>query len=216
MAEKEGRSIPHIIDGIHPGLSTYQFKCLKLACKPLGISSHKLENGCESFSNLYELLAEKVPQEKEVLTLVYHMLFLVGFKKPLMKSLRSLVADDFSFTKYSEVDLVLTISVVLSKMNHRCYRRLIKIIQPAHFPEYHKSHFDDRFRLLDLLVDRSILKPYKLPYFYKWFDECNCTEFHENLNNYCERQRMQIPTDWHDLVLAAEPEHENGDLCVLN
>ena len=69
---------------IEPGLSDHQLHSLKLACFLLDIPRQQLENA-DTFIDLYQLIEHKMPQHAP--SLVYQMLILVGFPKPLLQGL---------------------------------------------------------------------------------------------------------------------------------
>ena len=103
---------------IEPGLSDHQLHSLKLACFLLDIPRQQLENA-DTFIDLYQLIEHKIPQQAP--SLIYQMLILVGFLKPLLKGLLPFVNIKIHLEKNLVMDLTLTLSFILGDISEKSY-----------------------------------------------------------------------------------------------
>ena len=192
---------------IEPGLSDHQLHSLKLACFLLDIPRQQLENA-DTFIDLYQLIEHKMPQHAP--SLIYHMLILVGFPKPLLRGLLPFVNMKIHLEENQIVDLTLTLAFILGEISEMKYRKFKELARLTFLPEYHTSRILSCSHLLELLQDKNVLTPNHLIYMFAWLVEANCPLQVEYLREFCARQSLTIP-DWSGLLLP-----ELGELICIN
>ena len=182
---------------IEPGLSEHQFHSLKLACFLLDIPRQQLENA-DTFIDLYQLLEQKIPQRAP--SLIYQMLILVGFPKPLLRGLLPFVNMEIHLEQNQLMDLTLTLSFILGEISEKKYRKFKELARLTFLPEYHTSRILSRSHLLELLQDRNVLILNHLVYMFAWLEAAGCPLQVEYLREFCVRQSLIVP-DWSKLQL---------------
>ena len=182
---------------IEPGLSEHQFHSLKLACFLLDIPRQQLENA-DTFIDLYQLLEQKIPQHAP--SLIYQMLILVGFPKPLLRGLLPFVNMEIHLEQNQLMDLTLTLSFILGEISEKKYRKFKELARLTFLPEYHTSRILSRSHLLELLQDRNVLILNHLVYMFAWLEAAGCPLQVEYLREFCVRQSLIVP-DWSELQL---------------
>ena len=182
---------------IEPGLSDHQLHSLKLACFLLDIPRQQLENA-DTFIDLYQLIEHKMPQHAP--SLIYQMLILVGFPKPLLKGLLPFVNIKIHLERNQIIDLTLTISFILEEISEKNYCKFKEFARLAFLPEYHTSRILSRSHLLELLQDRNVLTPQYLIYMFAWLEAAGCPLQIEYLREFCARQSMAVP-NWSEVIL---------------
>ena len=192
---------------IEPGLSDHQLHSLKLACFLLDIPRQQLENA-DTFIDLYQLIEHKMPQHAP--SLIYQMLILVGFPKPLLRGLLPFVNMKIQLEENRTIDLTLTLSFILGEISEMKYRKFKELARLTFLPEYHTSRILSRSHLLELLQDKNVLTPNHLIYMFAWLIETSCPLQVEYLREFCARQNLTIP-DWSGLQLP-----ELGELICIN
>ena len=182
---------------IEPGLSEHQLHSLKLACFLLDIPRQQLEN-VDSFIDLYQLIEHKIPQHAP--SLIYQMLTLVGFPKPLLKGLLPFVNIKIDLEKNLVMDLTLTLSFIMGDISEKSYQKFKELARLTFLPEYHTSRILSRSHLLELLQDKNVLIPNHLIYMFASLEAAGCSLQVEYLREFCTRQSLTIP-DWSELQL---------------
>ena len=182
---------------IEPGLSEHQLHCLKLACFLLDIPRQQLEN-VDTFIDLYQLIEHKIPQHAP--SLIYQMLILVGFPKPLLKGLLPFVKMKIRLEKNLVMDLTLTLSFILGDISEKSYQKFKELARLTFLPEYHTSRILSRSHLLELLQDRNVNILNHLIYMFAWLEAAGCPLQVEYLREFCVRQSLTVP-DWSELQL---------------
>ena len=193
---------------IEPGLSDHQLHSLKLACFLLDIPRQQLENA-DTFIDLYQLIEYKMPQHAP--SLVYQMLILVGFPKPLLRGLLPFVNMEIHLEQNQLMDLTLTLSFILEEISEKNYRKFKEYARLAFLPEYHKSRILTPSHLLELLQDKNVLTPQYLIYMFAWLEAAGCPLQIEYLREFCARQSIVVP-NWSEVLL---PELGGFNLCVM-
>ena len=192
---------------IEPGLSDHQLHSLKLACFLLDIPRQQLENA-DTFIDLYQLIEHKMPQHAP--SLIYQMLILVGFPKPLLRGLLPFVNMEIQLEENQIIDLTLTISFILGEISEKSYQKFKELSRLTFLPEYHTSRISSRSHLLELLQDRNVLTPNNLIYMFAWLQAGGCSLQVEYLREFCARQSLTVP-DWSELQLP-----ELGEfMCII-
>ena len=197
---------------IEPGLSEHQLHSLKLACFLLDIPRQQLENA-DTFIDLYQLIEHKIPQHAP--SLIYQMLILVGFPKPLLQSLQPFVNMEIDLEQNQLMDLTLTLSFILGEISEKKYRKFKELARLTFLPEYHTSKILSRSHLLELLQDRNVLIPNQLVYMFGWLEAAGCPLQVEYLQEFCVRQSLTVP-DWTELQLPELGEFTYCYTILLN
>lgn len=182
---------------INPSISEHQFHCLKLACLMFNISREKLDS-TESFTDLYQLIEQKVPQYAP--SLAYQMLSRVGVAETNLLDFKQFVIEQVRLEDNQPLDLLLTLAFILEDISERSYGKFKEFSRLAFLQEYHPSRISSRSYLLELFYDKDLINPDYLMYFLAWLYGAGCSFEVQSLRQYCARQGIDEP-DYNDVEI---------------
>ena len=181
---------------LNNALSDHQLETLQLVVQVLNVSPIDLDS-CKTITDVYRLLEHRIL--KEVISWLIQVILRIGVPKSQLKNLEPHILEEVHVEENTMVDLILTLADILMNFTDERYSAFKELVIRTHLSNFHSSRLSSRTYLLQVLLERNLILPDKLEYFFAWLEAAGCPNQHKALRKFCERHGIVEP-QWEQLV----------------